>query len=133
MGPRGMAAGGVVGGGLGTVAGLISVGLLKLTGTTMEEARYWQYKWKTERTNAYRDGFHIQLEGTELSFKDKNADFHDAIVGSKVINLKDLDDAETAPVVKKTEVTSAAQKIESTPVASKVETKSEDSKTSSSK
>lgn len=94
MGPTGMAAGCLVGGGLGLVAGAISVGILSLTGTTMEEMRYWQYKWKSDRVSAYKEGFHKQLEGTDLSFRDKLLDQHDAKVGSKKVDLSALDATE---------------------------------------
>jgi len=91
MGPKGMVAGAAVGGGLGLVAGGLSLGLLKMTGTTMEEVRYWQYKWKNERTNAYKEGFHMQLEGTDLSFKHKMLEEHDQKVGTTKVNLADFD------------------------------------------
>jgi len=32
---------------LGTIAGALSVGIMKLTGTTTEELRYWRKGWKT--------------------------------------------------------------------------------------
>ena len=104
MGPKGMTAGAAVGGGLGLIAGAISIGFLKLTGTTMEEVRYWQYKWKTERTNAYKEGFHMQLEGTDLSFKDKLLDEHDAKVGTTKINLADFEKETEVKEERKTEV-----------------------------
>jgi len=50
MGGKAMVAGGVGGAALGTVAGAISVGIMKLTGTTTEEVRYWRRDWK-ERIN----------------------------------------------------------------------------------
>jgi hypothetical protein len=50
MGGKAMIAGGVGGAALGTVAGAISVGIMKLTGTTTEEVRYWRKDWK-ERMN----------------------------------------------------------------------------------
>lgn len=48
-GLRGMAAGGILGCGLGGLAGVISLMVLKASGTSMEEIRYWQYNWKRER------------------------------------------------------------------------------------
>jgi len=48
-GLRGITAGGILGAGLGGIAGLVSLAILKLSGTTMEEVRYWQYQWKVER------------------------------------------------------------------------------------
>jgi hypothetical protein len=52
MGPKAMVSGGLAGGVLGTVAGAVTVGLLKLTGTTTEELRYWRKGWK-ESQNRY--------------------------------------------------------------------------------
>lgn len=44
MGLRGLAAGSVVGAACGTVAGLVSVSLLKLSGFTMEDLQKTQYE-----------------------------------------------------------------------------------------
>lgn len=49
MGLRGMAVGGLLGGSLGGIAGLISLLVMQLSGTSMEEVRYWQYKWRANR------------------------------------------------------------------------------------
>lgn len=49
MGLRGMAVGGLLGCGLGGVAGVLSLLLIKVSGTSMEEVRYWQYQWKSNR------------------------------------------------------------------------------------
>lgn len=46
MGPKAMFAGGLGGAVLGTAAGAISVGIMKLTGTTAEELRYLRHGWK---------------------------------------------------------------------------------------
>lgn len=97
MGPKGMTAGAAVGGGLGLIAGGLSIGLLKMTGTTMEEVRYWQYKWKNERTSAYKEGFHMQLEGTDLSFKHKMLEEHDQKVGVTKVDLANFDKEEEEP------------------------------------
>ncbi|CAD6992797.1 unnamed protein product [Ceratitis capitata] len=51
LGLRGMAAGGIIGGVLGSVAGVASLALLYASGTSMEEIRYWQYKWRIDRDN----------------------------------------------------------------------------------
>jgi O-antigen ligase len=110
MGPRGMFAGGCVGGFLGTFAGLVSIGLLKLTGTTMEEVRYWQYKWKSERINAYHEGLEKQSESIGLSFKSKQYDDHDKRVGTSRINLDELDDGESSKKIEKPVVESLATK-----------------------
>lgn len=92
MGVRGVAAGAVVGTGLGLVAGCASVGLIKLSGTSMEEARYWQYKWKTDRIGAYREGYEKNLKLTPFYHKDAHQDAHDERIGENVIDLKDLSD-----------------------------------------
>lgn len=62
MGLKGMAAGGIIGGGLGGIAGLASLGLLKLSGTSMEEMRYWQYKWRLDRDDNVREAFKSQID-----------------------------------------------------------------------
>lgn len=49
MGLRGMAVGGLLGGGIGGVAGCASLLLLHVSGTSMEEVRYWQYRWRENR------------------------------------------------------------------------------------
>lgn len=49
MGLRGMAVGGLLGGGLGGVAGILSLLIMRASGTSMEEVRYWQYKWRANR------------------------------------------------------------------------------------
>ncbi|XP_037784850.1 RPII140-upstream gene protein-like isoform X1 [Penaeus monodon] len=48
QGPRATIAGGIIGSALGSIAGCVSVGLMYLTGTSMEDVRYWQHKWKEE-------------------------------------------------------------------------------------
>ncbi|XP_071549883.1 uncharacterized protein 140up isoform X2 [Panulirus ornatus] len=49
QGPRAMVAGGIIGGALGTIAGLSNLAIIYLTGISMDEARYWQYRWKEEQ------------------------------------------------------------------------------------
>lgn len=92
MGPKGMGAGGLVGGVLGLVAGSITVGLLKLTGTTMDEVRYWQYKWKAQQNQAYRDGFEIGLSKSPYYHKNVMQDLHDLKIGVARVNLDELPD-----------------------------------------
>lgn len=48
-GVRGMAVGGLLGCALGSIGGLFTLLLLRASGTSMEEIRYWQYKWRSHR------------------------------------------------------------------------------------
>ncbi|XP_055375077.1 RPII140-upstream gene protein [Condylostylus longicornis] len=66
LGLRGMAAGGIVGGTLGGIAGIISLLLMKASGTTMEEIRYWQYKWKLDRDNVVNESIKILEPDNQL-------------------------------------------------------------------
>lgn len=74
MGLKGMTAGGIIGGGLGAVAGLASLGLMKLSGTSMEEMRYWQYKWRLQREDNVREAFKSQTDNQPevILIHDKN-------------------------------------------------------------
>lgn len=92
MGPKGMAAGGIIGGALGLFAGLVTTGLLKLSGITMEEARYWQYKWKVERQNTYNEGMDRALEDTGHNPRNLIQDLHDEKIGTTKQNLYALPD-----------------------------------------
>ncbi len=62
MGLRGMVAGGLVGGVFGTVAGGVSLLILKMTGKSMEEVRYWQYKWRIERDQAINESMKVIIK-----------------------------------------------------------------------
>ncbi|XP_011178094.2 RPII140-upstream gene protein [Zeugodacus cucurbitae] len=82
LGLRGMAAGGIIGGVLGTVAGAASLALLYASGTSMEEIRYWQYKWRLERENVVHEAMKKQEDDaykTPAIFKE-----HDVKVGEKI-------------------------------------------------
>lgn len=46
MGPKAMVSGGIAGAAMGTVAGVLTVGLMKISGTTTEDLRYWKKGWK---------------------------------------------------------------------------------------
>lgn len=59
MGLRGMAVGGLLGGGLGAVAGTLSLIVLRLSGKSMEEVRYWQYQWKANRDANIREAMKV--------------------------------------------------------------------------
>ncbi|CAD6992787.1 RPII140-upstream gene protein [Ceratitis capitata] len=82
LGLRGMAAGGIIGGVLGSVAGVASLALLYASGTSMEEIRYWQYKWRIDRDNMIHQAMKKQEDdayNTPEIFKD-----HDQKVGENV-------------------------------------------------
>lgn len=117
-----MAAGGIVGGTLGLFAGVATVGLLSLSGMTMEEARYWQYKWKTERHNAYKEGFDMAMEGTKFDHKDPMQDEHDEKIGVTTQNLFALPDEPPAAAetpVKEGEVKKPEEKVTKSEVKQK--------------
>ena len=50
MGPKAMVPGFLVGAALGTVAGSISVAVMKVTGTTAEEVRFIRKGWKESQS-----------------------------------------------------------------------------------
>lgn len=83
-----MTAGALVGGFFGTIAGGVSLLLLRATGMTMEEARYWQYKWRSHRDETIREGWKTQVRGTE-----ENEMFaqHDQVVGEGKLDIKLLE------------------------------------------
>lgn len=113
MGPRGMAAGAVVGSVLGIIAGSASMALIMLSGSTMEEARYWQYKWKTDRADAYREGFDKNMKGTPFYKLDPMQEYHDAKIADSTIDLRELSDEKPKSEEKKVEkVEEAVKKIE---------------------
>lgn len=103
LGLRGMTAGLLVGGGLGTVAGGVTLLLLKSSGMTMEEARYWQYKWRAQRDDAINEGYKTQLIGTEHD--DPLINEYDSRHGTGKLDLKLVDlGEEIAEPAKVTEV-----------------------------
>lgn len=59
MGLRGMAAGGIIGGFLGGLGGAASLLIMALSGTSMQEVRYWQYKWRTNRDDAIAESYKV--------------------------------------------------------------------------
>lgn len=91
MGPKGMVSGGLVGMAFGGVAGLASLALLKASGTTMEEVRFWQYKWKASRDEAINDSMKMQsseeanplLEGHHEKFGTTNLSLDNVVGGEK--------------------------------------------------
>lgn len=91
MGLRGMAAGAVVGGGLGIFAGGMSMGVMKLSGTSMEEVRYWQYKWHKSRIDLEQAGYAKQAQSDNPN---PLLDAHHELVGEKKLTLEDIKDDE---------------------------------------
>ncbi|KAJ8920116.1 hypothetical protein NQ315_011772 [Exocentrus adspersus] len=87
MGPRGW----IVGGGLGSVLGLIcgcaTMGILKLAGISLEEARYWQYYWKDSRNEYFRKGVADYLEKQDFAV----IKIHNDKVGEAGKDLSNLD------------------------------------------
>ncbi|CRK88176.1 CLUMA_CG001961, isoform A [Clunio marinus] len=88
MGLKGMAAGILVGGGLGALGGAASLLILKSSGMTMEEIRYYQYKWRSGRDDDIGKSFQKQSVGTDRHNPD--FDVHDSQphVGSGKLDLK---------------------------------------------
>ncbi|XP_037924625.1 RPII140-upstream gene protein-like [Hermetia illucens] len=86
LGLRGIAVGGLLGCILGGVAGGLSLAILKASGTTMEEVRYWQYKWKLDSDKAFQEA--IKKRGDE----DKPAVelAHDEKLENKKVSLDNL-------------------------------------------
>lgn len=68
LGPTAMAVGGIVGGSLGSVGGIVTSYLLSLTGMSMQEVRYWNYKWLKARDDKFNEEFkkHIERDQMEL-------------------------------------------------------------------
>jgi len=67
MGPRGWIVGGGLGATLGCICGAVTLGLLKLTGLSIEETRYWQYQWRQGRKEYYRKGMAEYLEKEDFA------------------------------------------------------------------
>ncbi|XP_022903666.1 RPII140-upstream gene protein [Onthophagus taurus] len=65
-GPRAWLVGSGLGLVLGTVAGSVTYGILSYTGLSMDQVRYWQYRWKEKREQAYKDTIRSQMEGEKM-------------------------------------------------------------------
>ncbi|XP_073820215.1 RPII140-upstream gene protein [Musca autumnalis] len=112
MGLRGMAAGGIIGGFLGGVAGGASLLIMSLSGTTMQEVRYWQYKWRTDRDQAIAETYKLAAEEDEPTPELMKA--HDAKVGEKIT----LDNIKEEPESKLNQVESKPDNVK--PIHDKV-------------
>ncbi|XP_062558515.1 RPII140-upstream gene protein [Armigeres subalbatus] len=90
MGPKGMFSGGLVGMTFGGIAGLASLAILKSTGTTMEEVRFWQYKWRASRDDAIHESIrkHSPDEAEPL------LELHEEKVGKTNLTLNSITVAE---------------------------------------
>lgn len=95
MGLRGIAAGAIVGGALGTIAGGVSLAILKTTGMTMEEVRYWQYKWRSSRDDAIQDTFRETFKN-DSERNDALIVQHDEKLGKTTLDIKKLIEKEVA-------------------------------------
>jgi len=85
-GLRGMTVGGLLGIGLGGVAGAISLVVLKFSGTSMEEVRYWQYNWKKDRDQSITAA---ELKNS-LSERDPLLDAHGEAISVKDHSLQTI-------------------------------------------
>lgn len=88
MGLRGMAAGAIVGGVLGTVAGTVTYGILKMTGTTMDELRLYQHHWSSDRKEMIHEATKKQVEGSDFSDTSEIMVYHDSRLPRGTIDLK---------------------------------------------
>lgn len=110
MGLRGMAAGALVGGGLGTIAGGISLVILRSTGMTMEEVRYWQYKWRSSRDDAINESYKTTFKDSEHN--DPLLVTHDEAYGANNLDLKTaIADEVVKPIPPKEEVKASEKKV----------------------
>lgn len=97
MGLRGMAAGAIVGAGLGIFAGTASLGVMKLSGTSMEEVRYWQYQWHKKRIDLEQAGYAKQMKSEHPN---PLLDAHHELVGENKLSLDAIQEEEgDKPVV----------------------------------
>lgn len=112
-----MFAGGLVGGVLGTVAGGVSLLVLRSSGMTMEEVRYWQYKWRSQRDDAIADNFASAIKGTEHDNVLMKS--HDSRVGLDKLDIKSLLAEERAAVAAEVAEKQAQEAVKPPEVAKK--------------
>lgn len=94
MGLKGMTSGGLVGLTFGGIAGAISLAILKSTGTTMEEVRFWQYKWQANREQLINENMKKQSSADP----DPLLDNHHDKFGASNITLDRIDNQDAVPV-----------------------------------
>lgn len=68
-GLRGMAVGGLLGLALGGLAGACQLLILRSSGKSMEEVRYWQYNWKLERDLVKKEAELVGSMGHAVRFE----------------------------------------------------------------
>lgn len=88
LGLRGMLVGSGLGSVLGGMAGGITLLILNTSGMTMEEVRYWQYKWKEERNKTIREAVIKQTKSEE----DQILALHNEQNGPDKISLDNIPD-----------------------------------------
>lgn len=94
LGLRGMVAGSIVGGALGVVAGGASLGIMKLSGTSMEEIRYFQHQMHKKRIDLEQAGYAKQAESDNAN---PLLDAHHQLIGVDKLTLDAIQDEEDAP------------------------------------
>ena len=110
LGLRGMTAGAIVGGALGIFAGGASLGVMKLSGTSMEEVRYWQYQWHKNRIDLEQAGYAKQATASDPN---PLLDAHHQLVGEDKLTLDAIkDDEEEEKVAKQKPETKEEKKVE---------------------
>lgn len=72
---------------LGTIGGLVTVGLLNLSGMSMEEVRYWNYKWKESRMNVENKTMKKYMEKEQMEI----LKLHNEKLGEAGNNLDSID------------------------------------------
>lgn len=114
MGLRGMVAGGIVGGALGIFAGGASMGLMKLSGTSMDEVRYWQYQWHKKRIDLEQAGYAKQAKSEHPN---PLLDAHHELVGERQLTLDAIkdEDEQTVEVQKSQSITKDQKPTETIP------------------
>ncbi|XP_063218014.1 RPII140-upstream gene protein [Bacillus rossius redtenbacheri] len=91
LGPRGMLVGGLMGSVLGLMAGGCSLALLDMTGASIENVRFWQYKWKEQRLQQQQAVFKARDEMDDSSLLKA----HNKMVGPSGESLATLDAGES--------------------------------------
>ncbi|VEN48695.1 unnamed protein product [Callosobruchus maculatus] len=87
MGPKGWIVGAGLGSVLGLACGCATMGLLKLAGMSIEDARYWQSQWKHGRMEYLRKGMAEHLEEKDFAV----IKLHDIEVGEAGKDIQNLD------------------------------------------